>query len=116
MAIGYTIIKKGVAGNMRIHIVDIALDATYASGGYAITAASCGLGTIHAVVALNSTTDGFLPVYDVANGKLQIYKGAATVTVTSGNAAFSEMATNDTLVSATTIVRCVIIGDMITGS
>jgi hypothetical protein len=115
MALAYTTVKLGVAGNYRVNIVDVALDATYAAGGYLLSEASLGVSTIHAVVpSMATATDGLLPIYDAVNKKLLIFKGANTVTVTSGNAEFTQAATNDTLVSATTIVRCLVIGDSAT--
>lgn len=114
MAIGYSIIKKGVAGNMRINIVDITLDGSYAAGGYALTAASLGVSTIHHVVP-TPQGDGIVPIWDVTNSKLKLYKGASTVTVTAGNAELTELATNDTIIDANSKVRCVVIGDMVTG-
>lgn len=119
MAHSYSIVKKGVAGNMRLNIVDITLDGSYAAGGYAITAASCGVGTIHHISPVMSTsgdtTKGLLPVYDPATGKLRIYKTGGTTTVTSGNGNLTELATNDTLISSSAKVRCVVIGDNVSG-
>lgn len=115
MAIAYEIVKKGVAGNLRVNIVDITLDGSYAAGGYALDPASMGVGRVHAVQPTVSTVVGVLPVYDVANGKLVLYKGANTVTVTSGNAAFTQLANNDTIISASHKVRCVVFGDAVHG-
>lgn len=104
-------VKKGVAGNMRINVVDVTLDGAYAAGGYALTPAQLGVATVHAVSPIGGTAAGVLPRYDTANAKLIIYKGASTVTVTSGNAAFTELATNDTIISAATVVRLLVVGD-----
>ena len=115
MAIAYSIIRKGVAGNMRINIVDVTLDGSYAAGGYALTAASMGVGTVYNLSPQVITNEGVEAQWDQAGAKLRVVKGANTVTVTSGNGAYSELATNDTLISANTKVRCVVIGDMATG-
>jgi hypothetical protein len=115
MALGYTIVQKGVLGNWQANIVDIALDATYAAGGYTITPASCGVSTIQGFFAQMKTGENLLPNYSFTSGKLEILKGASTVTVTTGSGAFSELATNDTYASATVIVRALVIGDSAIG-
>lgn len=115
MAIGYTIVQKGVLGNWKANIVDIALDGSYAAGGYTIDADSCGVDTIQAFYAHMKTGENLLPNYNFTSGKLEILKGASTVTVTTGSGAFSELATNDTYASASVIVRALVIGDSATG-
>jgi hypothetical protein len=113
MAIAYDIVSKGVAGNMRQNVVDITLDGSYASGGYALTAASLGVANIFVVIAQMKTGENLLPQYNHATGKLEILKGASTTTVTTGSGAFSELATNDTYASSSVVVRCLVIGDMV---
>jgi hypothetical protein len=114
MALAASIIKKGVAGNMRINVVDFTLDGAYAAGGYAVTAANCGMSTIHAV-APTPQGDGIVAIWDVTNSKLKLYKGANTVTVTTGNAELTELATNDTIIDANSKVRALVVGDVVTG-
>lgn len=110
MAIAYSIVKHGVTGTGRYSIVDITLDGSYAAGGYAITPASCGVAKIYGATVLGCNIN-VLPVFDTTNTKLKILKGASTVTVTSGNAAFTEAATNDTIISGTSVVRLLIQGE-----
>lgn len=110
MAATYSIVKKGVTVTGRYSIVDVTLDTTYGAGGYALTAASMGVSTIVGAQVLGQNA-AVLPTWDTTNNKLKIYKGASTVTVTSGNAAFTELATNDTLVSGSTVVRLLVWGD-----
>ena len=112
MAIAYTVVSKISVGNAKAVVVDIALDATYAAGGYAITPASFGMNTIFYFQGYMRTGENLLVNYNHTAGKLEILKGASTVTVTTGSAAFSELATNDTLASATTIVRAFVVGDI----
>lgn len=116
MALTYSIVKKGVFGNMRANIVDINLDGSYAAGGYALTPASMGIeGQVHMVLPVNASLDGVLAVYDTTNSKLALYKGASTVTVTSGNAEFTQLATNDTIIDANSKVRVLVLGDAPSG-
>jgi hypothetical protein len=116
MAIAYTVVQKGVLGNWAANLVDIALDATYAAGGYAIDPASCGLAAIQFFQGYMKTGEVFGLDYNHTTAKLKVYKGAATVTVTTGSGTFSEMATNDSYVSATTIVRALVIGTSSSGT
>ena len=111
MAIAYASVRRGVSGNFRTNVVDITLDGSYAAGGYALTAASLGVGTILMLIPYVRTGENVIAQYDGVNVKLKVLKGASTVTVTSGNAAFSELAANDTLISANTVVRCWVVGD-----
>jgi hypothetical protein len=110
MAIAYTVVQKGSLGNWAANLIDIALDATYAAGGYTIDPASCGLSAIAYFQGYMKTGENFVVNYNHTAAKIEILKGASTVTVTTGSGAFSEMATNDTYVSATTIVRALVIG------
>lgn len=109
MAIGITKVAKLSMGNARGVVVDIALDATYAAGGYALAGSDVGLSNIAYFHGYFRTGENLVPNYSHTAGKLEIWKGASTVTVTTGSAAFSECATNDTLVAATTIVRALLI-------
>lgn len=111
MALGYAIVKKGVAGNFRLNVVDVTLDGAYAAGGYDLDEASLGVSSVSFIAPVNATSVGVLPVYNHTTGKLLLYKGASTVTVTSGNAAFTELATNDTIISASHKVRLLVMGD-----
>lgn len=115
MAIAYTVVQKGVLGNWAANIVDIAMDGSYAAGGYAIDPASCGVGTIQFLHAYMKTGENFVPNYNHTAGKLEILKGASTVTVTTGSGAFSEMASNDSYLSSSVIVRALVIGTSPTG-
>jgi len=113
MAIAYDIVTKGVAGNMRINVVDVTLDGSYASGGYALTAAGLGMARIFHINAEMKTGENLLAQYNHTSGKLEILKGASTVTVTTGSGAFSELATNDTYASTSVIVRLLVVGDIV---
>lgn len=120
MAIAYNIVKKNVAGNMRVNVVDITADTAYPVAGYALTAASLGVGTIHLIVpnlikATNATNLGLVVIWDQAAGTLKFYKGGATTTVTTGSGALTTVPVNDTYIDANTVVRCVVFGDAPTG-
>ena len=117
MALGIIDLRapKKVGGwpeDLKTSFVEVALDGTYAAGGYTLTAANYGLSTILGVIVLgyNGAGAGVLPVWDKAAGKLKLYKGAASTTVTTGSGGFSELATNDTYVSSSALVDLLIIG------
>lgn len=115
MAQSYKIVRRGVAGNLRINIVDVTLDAAYAAGGYVLDAKQLGVASIDLVIPEVITGEKVSATWVKSTGAVLMLKGASTVTVTTGSAAFTELATNDTLVSATTVVRCVVYGDAPTG-
>jgi hypothetical protein len=103
-----------------VNIVDITCDTAYPVAGYALTAASLGVSTIHIlqpvlIKATNATNLGLLPVWDQVAGTLKFYKGGSTVTVTSGSGALTTVPVNDTYVDAASVVRCVVYGDAPTG-
>lgn len=110
MAIGVTIVAKLSLGSVEGRIVDIALDASYAAGGYAFTGSSCGLGTIAYFHGYMKTGENLVVNYNHTDGKFEVLKGAGTTTVTTGSGAFSELATNDTYASSSVIVRALVIG------
>ncbi len=73
----------GGPGGYRFRMVEVTLDASYAAGGYAVTAANFQLNTIKKVwvVGLPGSTgsagSNFTVTWDKTNGKLKMWKGAA---------------------------------------
>jgi hypothetical protein len=69
--------RQGVMGNFRYSVVDITWDASYATGGLALTPAQVGLSAIlYATDVGNYDADGKLVVgYDATNSKLAAYGG-----------------------------------------
>jgi hypothetical protein len=60
-------------------IVEITLDNSYPTGGYAITGAMLGFGSggvIDVLEPLQPTIDGYVPMWDDANGKLKFFQCA----------------------------------------
>jgi hypothetical protein len=91
MALAYSIEKRLAMGNVRGRLVKITTDTDYAAGGYAISAASCGLlSTVDALVyAGQPTPTGYLPVFDTDTQKLAFYRD------TGSAAAFTEASSGD---------------------
>lgn len=89
MALTYTRVARVVAGNERTHIVDIVADATYSTGGYALTSADyASLGRSGAKIgdflSLQSEENvgGTGCVLDRTNEKLLFFLGATECTTT----------------------------------
>jgi hypothetical protein len=83
MAVTYSIVNRDIAGTKIQNIVDITLDASYSTGGEAVTANGCGLGTIaHLVPA--TTTGGYVPAWDQANSKLLMLVSEGNITTNTG--------------------------------
>lgn len=88
MALGYEPKVAPNVGAVR-KIVDITTDASYAAGGYALTARSCGVGRIDGLDWVGGSA-GFVPVWNPATSKLMFFKtGSAT------SAALLEAANNE---------------------
>jgi hypothetical protein len=71
--------KASATGGYRFKIVEVTLDNAYAGGGWAITAANCGLTTIKKIypfpTALTGTSNtGVLIIWDKTAAKLKCYK------------------------------------------
>ena len=64
----------------RISVSNITMDASYPTGGEAITANQLGLSRITSVIPAASTT-GYVPAWDQANSKLEVFYGDYSATV-----------------------------------
>jgi len=71
MALTVTIRKTDVFGNKRCHIVDIAFDTSYPTGGESLTARDCGMDVID--FALFEPSAGYTFEYDHTNSLLLAY-------------------------------------------
>lgn len=62
-------------------VSQITLDASYPTGGYALTGQQLGLtnGIIDFIDAGVSPNGGYLLAYNAATGKLQVFQGAAAI-------------------------------------
>ena len=83
-------------GGFRSGYVDITLDASYSSGGWAITAANLVLSTLHNLIPPGSK-NGFVLEWDHVNGKLKAYQEA------DGASALGEIDAADL---SAAVVRC----------
>ena len=82
MALGYSIKARGSFGDLNYRIVDVTLDNAYLAGGYSLSPQQLGFGSNGTVLfVLAPSSDGFLPEFDEATGKLKIRdsSGAAGV-------------------------------------
>ena len=100
MAIAYTVVaKRPDAGRT---VVDVTLDGSYASGGYALDPKQMGMISIDGVDASFTTGEGFAANYIASTGKLKLFKNAA------GAGAFTEGANTD--FTSSIKVRCDVTG------
>lgn len=100
--------------SLKFHIAEIALDASYAAGGYAITAAQFNMSSILGVVVMGyngiASSIGMVCTWDRAASKLICFKGAASTTVTTGSGGLTEMSTNDTYITSSVKVTVLVVG------
>lgn len=74
MALTYSILDRTKTSTRFVTVVEVTI-GTYATGGLAISANKCGLGSISAVTVSGASTLGYVPVWDRTNGKLQMFYG-----------------------------------------
>jgi hypothetical protein len=68
-----TVFSGSVFGaKQRITVTTVLGDASYATGGYAITANQVGFSRITAVLAVGANT-GYVPSWDATNSKLKVF-------------------------------------------
>lgn len=106
MALGYNIVGRGAVGDMWLKIVDLTFDASYAAGGYALSAKSLGLGTngvILAVIPVGSR-GGFFADYNQGTGALMVRDASGTA-----GAASPEVPNNAAAISGV-VQRCLVLG------
>lgn len=65
----------GLLGGRRIGTIKIALDSSYAAGGYAIAASDLSLKSKIDFLIGYDDFGGYVPVWDVDNQKLKVYYG-----------------------------------------
>lgn len=71
MALTIKLIKQSVFGDQRIAIADVTFDASYATGGEALSLPQIGIQRASFVQA--SPNGGYVPAYDYATGKILVY-------------------------------------------
>lgn len=99
----------GLQTNLRFHVTTFTGDAAYGAGGYTLTASDYHMSSILFVaVAGISANPGCLPVWNPITGKLQFFKGASSVTVTTGSGGLTEASTNDTYVNGQAVTLLVV--------
>lgn len=91
-------VRSGVLGGFKMRIVDFTGDATYAVGGYTITAASCNLDTlVHTIIALGfSATGTYQLSWDFSNKKLMFCRMGAALSLGFAEAGVNEAGVNNT--------------------
>jgi hypothetical protein len=98
-----------VWGKHRVSVWDLTGDATYAAGGYAVTAAQFGLRQIYGMkhIGGNTAGAGFMVQYNTGTGKVQFFNPTNT-TPAVGPA--TEATTNQASVNSAT-VRMLVVGE-----
>lgn len=82
MAAVVTILERASLGNMNATVGTIAMDASYPTGGEALTAAQLGLNSIKFIIF--EPTAGIVFEYDHTNAKLIAYGQGVTVGAAGG--------------------------------
>ena len=77
MAVTISAVEHGGAGNKRVQRGKLALDTSYPSGGYPITAQQLGLSVIEFFEA--NPQQGYAINYDSVNGSLRVFAAAGLV-------------------------------------
>ena len=82
MAISLSLTAHGSAGNLRWRVYDATFDASYPTGGEALSAATLGFKVLYAVTV--AAADGYTFEYDHSAAKVLVYtpRGAHTHTFT----------------------------------
>lgn len=110
MAIGIAILADSldVWGKHRVIVADLTGDASYATGGYAITAAQLGIRKIYGAEMMGGNAVGlsYMVGYNTGTGKIQFFNPTNT-TPSVGPA--TEVVATTNLTTAT--VRAVFIGE-----
>lgn len=73
MALTVTTMVNGVSGATRLNHGTLALDASYPSGGYAVTARTFGLEVLEPGGLTFGPRLGYLLDYNATTGKVQVY-------------------------------------------
>lgn len=71
--------RNHVVGNRREVVVDVTLDNSYPTGGYALTPATLGVDLALDYIFALPTTTGHVFAYDYANKKLMAFSGGSQV-------------------------------------
>ena len=91
MALSFSIVDRGSAGDLNFRVVDITLDNAYVSGGWAVTAQNLGFGlngVIYGMLVMNDTASGRHVDWDQANKKIMVRDASG-----AANAATPEITT-----------------------
>jgi hypothetical protein len=105
VALGYSIVDRGTAGDLAFRIVDITLDAAYAAAGYALSAQSLGFGSngiLYGVIPMSNP--GFITDYDPVAKKLRIRDASGGVGAATPEAAANLAGLNGL------VIRCFVLG------
>jgi hypothetical protein len=94
-----------VAKGPRMGVVAITFDASYAAGGYAVTAANLKFDTTIVDIIPSPTSGGFVAVWDRANSKLMAMYG----NYDAGDGPLIEVP-NDHAALNTEVTECLVIG------
>lgn len=92
MALAYNVRRRGSAGDLNFRMVDVTLDASYAAGGYLLSAQQMGFGLNGTILyVLASNRGGFFFDWDFTNSRLMVrdasgVAGAASPEVANNNA------------------------------
>lgn len=62
---------------LAYRLVDVTLDSSYPTNGYALSAAQLGLSKVRAVIVASHPA-GYVLEYDAANSKLKVYRTNVT--------------------------------------
>jgi hypothetical protein len=75
--------RNHVLGNRRQVVVDVTLDNSYPTGGYALSLATLGVDGVPDYVIASATTTGHLLVYNYSTSKLMAFNGTTQIANTT---------------------------------
>lgn len=77
MAIATSIIRRDTLGSLEYRVVDITLDNSYPTGGWAVSAQAVGFGLNGQILGEigGAIKDGYMLQYDQVNNKIKVFQG-----------------------------------------
>lgn len=83
MALTSSVAARTVIGDRRLTVTNLTFDASYATGGYAVTPSTFGVSVVDAVLADNPS--GYDVFYNAATGKVQVFASGNTEVAAATN-------------------------------
>lgn len=93
MAVSFALVSSRPDLGRKVY--DMTCDGSYASGGYAITAANVGMVSIDNITASDATGQGNVASWIPADAKLKVFQGSATASAVLSEAVSGDLSTSN---------------------